>query len=247
LTAPDLAALALAGLVGSAAQSATGFGLALTVAPVSFALLRPADAVLTVAAVSLTQNALVLLSRRRRLDVLLVDTGLLVAAAIPGLLLGALIVAHVSKPPMQLAVGVAITAALLLRLHQPGRLAVLQPRSTGAPVGLLAGILTTTVGINGPPLVIWLRARGATLTQLRDTLALIFLTLNLIAIPSLTTRGGSIPAAAILPTAAALLVGHVIGLTAHNRVSASRLDRALEVVLAAAAAASIIGAVTALA
>ena len=246
MTAPDLAALALAALVGSAAQSATGFGVALTVSPVSFALLKPADAVLTVAAASLAQNVLVLLTRRRRLDLRLADAALLVAAAIPGLLLGALIISHVSKPPMQLAVGLAILAAVLFRLHQPGRLKALQPRPAGAPVGLLAGILTTTVGINGPPMVIWLRARGATLTQLRDTLAIIFLTLNLAAIPSLTTRGGSIPAAAILPTAAGLLLGHALGLAAHNRVPANKLDRALEAVLTAAAAASIIGAATAL-
>jgi uncharacterized membrane protein YfcA len=246
MTAPDVAALALAALIGSAAQSATGFGVALTVAPVTFAVLKPTDAVLTVAAISLTQNLLVLLTRHRRLHVRLADAGLLIAAAIPGLLLGALIVAHVSKPPMQLAVGITILAAVVLRAHQPGRFAALQRRSTGAPVGLVAGLLTTTVGVNGPPLVIWLRARGTTLTQLRDTLAVIFMALNLAAIPSLTTRGGSIPAVAILPTTAGLLAGHILGLTAHNRVSTNKLDHALEAVLTAAAAASIIGAVTAI-
>lgn len=246
MAATSVLALALAALVGSAAQSATGFGVALVFAPVAFALLEPADAVLTVAAVGLAHNLLVLLTHRRRLAIRLADAGLVIAAAIPGLLLGALIIAHVSKAPMQLAVGIAILAAVLFRAHQPGRLEILQPRAVGVPVGLLAGILTTTVGINGPPLVIWLRARGTTLTQLRDTLAIIFMALNLIAIPSLTARGGSISAAVILPTAGGLLAGHVLGLTAHNRVSANRLDNALEAVLTIAAAASIIAAATAL-
>lgn len=246
MAATSILALIFAALVGSAAQSATGFGVALVFAPVAFALLGPADAVLTVAAVSLAHNLLLLLTRRRRLEVRLADAGVAIAAAIPGLLLGALIIAHVSKAPMQLAVGIAILAAVLLRAHQPGRLEALQPRVAGVPVGLLAGILTTTVGINGPPLVIWLRARGTTLTQLRDTLAIIFMTLNLIAIPSLTARGGSISAAVILPTAGGLLMGHLLGLTVHNRVSADKLDHALEAVLTVAAAASIIGAVTAL-
>ena len=246
MSATSVLALALAALVGSAAQSATGFGVALAFAPVAFAVLGPADAVLTVAAVGLSHNVAVLLTRRRRLDVRLADVGLIIAAAIPGLFLGALIVSHVPKSPMQLAVGVAILAAVGFGLHQPGRVVGLQPRLTGGPVGFLAGILTTTVGINGPPLVIWLRARGTTVTQLRDTLAVIFMILNLIAIPSLTTRGGSIPAAAILPLAAGLLGGHFLGLTAHNRVSANKLDHALQAVLTAAAAASIIGALTAL-
>lgn len=246
MAATSVLALALAALVGSAAQSATGFGIALALAPVAFAVLKPADAVLTVAAVSLAHNAVVLLTRRRGLHVRLADAGLLIAAAIPGLFLGALIVAHIPKSPMQLAVGLAILAAVVFRLHQPGRIAGLRRRVAGVPVGLLAGILTTTVGINGPPLVIWLRARGITVTQLRDTLAIIFMILNLIAIPSLTAHGGSIPAAAILPVAAGLLGGHVLGLTAHNRVSANKLDHALQAVLTAAAAASIIGALTAL-
>jgi hypothetical protein len=242
VTAPELAALALAALVGSAAQSATGFGVALPVSPVAFALLNPADAVLTVEAVGLAQTVLVLLTRHRRLDVRLADAVLVVGAAIPGVLLGALIITHVSKPPMQLVVGIAILAAVLFRIHEPGRVTVLGRRSTGAPVGLLAGILTTTVGINGPPLAIWLRARGVTLSQLRDTLAVIFLTLSLVAIPSLSTRGGSIPVAAIVPLAAGLLVGHVLGITAHERISAGKLERALVILLTAAAAASIAGA-----
>jgi hypothetical protein len=209
-------------------------------------VLEPADAVLTVAAVSLAHNVAVLLTRRRRLDIRLADAGLVIAAAVPGLFVGALIVAHVPKSPMQLSVGVAILAAVIFGLHQPGRVPALQPRLVGVPVGLLAGILTTTVGINGPPLVIWLRARGITVTQVRDTLAIIFMTLNLIAIPNLTAQGGSVPAVAILPISGGLLAGHVLGLTAHNRVSANKLDHALQAVLTAAAAASIIGALTAL-
>jgi hypothetical protein len=46
--------------------------------------------------------------------------------------------------------------------------------------------------------------------------------------------------------AAGLVVGHVLGLEAHNRLSTQALDRALVVILAAAAVASIIGASVAL-
>lgn len=224
-----------------------GFGIALPVSPVAFALLKPTDAVLTVEAVGLAQNLLVLLTRHRRLDIRGEDAVLLLGAAIPGVLLGALIITHVSKPPMQLVVGIALLVAVLFRVHEPGRAPVLQRRWAGAPVGLLAGALTTTVGINGPPLVIWLRARGVTLTQLRDTLAVVFLALSMVGIPSLAARGGSIPGIAIGPLAVGLLIGHVLGVTAHERVAVSRLERALAVVLAAAAVASIVAASTVLA
>ena len=246
MTPLELVALGLVAILGSAAQSATGFGVALPLSPVAFALLSPADAVLTVAAGSLMQNVLVLVTRHRRLALRIGDAGVLIASALPGLFIGALVVSHASKAPMQLAVGVAILAAVFFRLHEPGRFAGIANREVGAGVGLLAGFLTTTVGINGPPLVTWLRARDATFTQLRDTLAIIFLTLNVAAIPNLTSRGGTIPAALVPALAVGLVVGHILGLEAHNRLSTQALDRALVVILTAAAVASIIGASVAL-
>ena len=246
MSTAEIIALALAAILGSAAQSATGFGVALPVAPVAFALLSPADAVLTVAAASLMHNLLVLATRRRRLAIRAADTALLIAAALPGLAVGALAVSHAPKPPMQLAVGLAILLAVLFRLHQPGRLATLTTHRAGVPTGLLAGALTTTVGINGPPLVIWLRARQATLTELRDTLAVIFLALNLAAIPSLATRGGKIPIALLPALAAGVIAGHTLGLGAHNRLPARVLDQGVVAILATAAGASILAGATAL-
>jgi uncharacterized protein len=169
------------------------------------------------------------------------DAALLVGAALPGLALGALAVSHLSKPPLQLAVGVAILAALAFRLDRPGRLGA---PGFGAAAGFVAGALTTTVGINGPPLVIWLRARRATITELRDTLAVVFLGLNLIAIPTVAARGGRIPAALVPALAAGLLAGHLLGLQAHRRLAPRTLDRALRVILAAAAVGSIVAALT---
>jgi uncharacterized protein len=216
------------------------------VAPVAFALLSPADAVLTVAASSLMHNVLVVTTRHRRLETRTADSALLVAAALPGLLVGALVVSHVSKAPMQLAIGVAILAAVQFRVHEPGRVTALAHRGAGVPIGALSGLLTTTVGINGPPLVVWLRAREATLTQLRDTLAVVFFALNLAAIPSVATQGGTIPAIVVAALAAGQVTGHVLGLQAHRRLSTRTLDRALVAILVAAAVASVTAALIAL-
>jgi uncharacterized protein len=246
MPAPDVLALALVAILGSAAQSATGFGVALPLAPVAFAVLAPADAVLAVVTAGVMHNLLVLATRHRRLAVRRGDSAILVAAALPGLVAGAVIVSRVSKPPLQLAVGVAILAAILFRLHEPGRLAALSSSEAGVPTGLVAGALNTTVGINGPPLVIWLRAREATFAQLRDTLAIVFLALNAAAIPSIALRGGAIPAILLPVFAAALLAGHYLGLHAHRRLTAEALDRALVAILATVAGASIVAAAAAL-
>jgi uncharacterized protein len=197
--------------------------------------------VLTLAAVGLTSNVLVLGARGRRRPVVRGrDAALLVGAALPGLALGAIAISHIAKPPLQFAVGVAILLAVALRLDAPGRL---DARGFGLGAGLLSGALTTTVGINGPPLVIWLRARGATVTELRDTLAAVLLVLNSIAIVTLAARGGRIPAAPVPALAAGLVAGHLLGLEAHRRLSARTLERALAVVLSVAGVASIAAAV----
>ena len=236
-----------AAIFGSAAQSATGYGVALPVAPVAFAMLSPADAALTVTAGSVMYCVLAVATRRGRLDVRGADTALLLAAGLPGLLLGVLLVSQVPRAPMQLAVGFAILLAASLRLHEPGRFAPLATATVGLPTGLLAGALTTTIGICGPPLVVWLRARRVALTQLRDTLAIVFLVLNLAAVPSLAAGGGSLSLALLPVLAAGLIAGHVLGLRAHRRLAAGTLERALAAVLVTAGVASLIGGAAALA
>lgn len=244
MTPLDILSLALAAILGSAAQTATGFGVALPVAPVAFALLSPPDAVITVAAASLMHNLLVIATRRQRLALRPCDAALLIATALPGLLVGALVISDAPKAPVQLGVGLAILLAVLFRLHEPGRLTAIGGRPAGAAIGLIAGTLTTTVGINGPPLVIWLRSRLATLAQLRDTLAVVFLALNTAAIPSVAAHGGSIPVALLPAIATGLIIGHFIGLQAHQRLPIRTLERALTAILSVAAAATILASAT---
>lgn len=152
MTGLELVAVAVAALVGAAAQSATGFGVALPLAPVLFAIADSADALLLVLVAALGYNVLVLATPRHRLDLRGVDIAVLVAGALPGLVLGALTVTSVPKPALQFAVGAAIALAVALRLHEPTAARTQDPPAAGAPVGFLAGLLTTTVGIKGPPL-----------------------------------------------------------------------------------------------
>jgi uncharacterized membrane protein YfcA len=212
--------------------------VALPLAPVLFAVADPPDAVLMVLVGALAHNLLVLATRRRHLDVRRADVAVLVAGALPGLLIGALLVTSLPKPALQLAVGAAIALALALRLHAPSPAAEPPAWATGAPVGFLAGLLTTTVGINGPPMVVWLRAAGASFAQLRDTLAVVFLALNVLAIPGVASQGGGVSSGAVAALGAGLLVGHVAGMRAGTRLESGRLEVALVALLVAAACAS---------
>ena len=89
---------------------------------------------------------------------------------------------------------------------------------------------------------------GVDALRLRDTLAVTFMTLSLVAIPSLAARGGSIPVVAIMPLAAGLVVAMSLSITARERVPPKASSSACSSSCSpAAAAASICGAVVGLA
>jgi uncharacterized membrane protein YfcA len=92
---------AVAALVGAAVQSATGFGFALVLSPALFAVLEPAEAVTVLLALGAVLNLLVLVEghdvRWSRLPPLLLP-------ALPGLALGAVVLAALSREPLQVGV-----------------------------------------------------------------------------------------------------------------------------------------------
>jgi uncharacterized protein len=217
---------AAAVLAGAAVQSATGFGFALLAAPALFALLEPAQAVGAMAVLGALMSLLVLadggpgLIDWRRL-------GPLLLAAMPGLGLGLLVLDAFSKPALQIGVGAAVVAATVVQLAR-GRPAAgggaARGAGTAAGVGLLSGALTTSIGINGPPIALLLEARGHRPGEIRATLAGAFLALNLGGFAALLAVYGAGEVAAIgrlLPLLGALIVGYALGALAFRRLDAA--------------------------
>jgi uncharacterized protein len=164
-------AFAAAGLaVGASTQAATGFGFALVAAPAIGAALDPARAVTLIALLGFAINAATLLHPRDRAAVRRTDTMGLLAWAAPGMAVGAAVLRWVDPDALRIASGALAIAAAAVLLGGRG-LALLRGR---APAGATAGVLTTTTGFNGPPLVLYLLAHGASPDQLRATLAACF-------------------------------------------------------------------------
>ena len=75
-----------------------------------------------------------------------------------------------------MAVGVAVIAAAGWQLQTT------RPRLSPAAAwaaGFASGALTTSISVSGPPLVLWLTARGVRPEEFRASLAASFLVLNL--------------------------------------------------------------------
>jgi len=229
---------AAAAFTGASVQSATGFGFALVLSPALFAVLDPVEAVWALLVLGLVLNVLVLRDGGEvRWDTLRP----VLLAALPGLALGAALLAVAPKPVLQVVVGVGVVAAAALAWRAP------EPawaRGSGAAVGagLASGALTTSVSLSGPPLVLWLRARGLAPAELRASLAAAFLVLNLVGAVLLVAASGASEAfdlSVLAPLLVLVVAGHLVGARLFRRVDAERFSSWVLAVVVAGGLASV--------
>ena len=218
----------LAAVVGGCLHSAGGFGFALVLGPALLATTEPSEALTALLILGLLVNALVLVGERRPLHVRTSDLVPLLAAGIPGLLAGAAVVQALPKPALQAVVGAVIIAAALVQATTAARRrarASATSRASAWPVGLAAGVLTTSTTVNGPPLMLWLQGRGATPEEVRDSLAASFVVLNVAGAGALMAVAGpraALDLSALLPLLPALAAGQVLGRAVFRRLDERR-------------------------
>ncbi len=170
------AALGVAAIlaVASCAQVITGFGYSLLSVPLLGLIIGPVDAVVGSAILVSLVNLVVAVRDRAHVRWPIARTVLI--AGLTGLPLGLWLLTLL--PPRALSIMIAVvvlagTAAIWRGLR-------LTPRPvTIAAAGLLAGVLTTSVGVNGPPLAAVFSAMGLPPRPFRATLAAVFVPVTL--------------------------------------------------------------------
>jgi uncharacterized protein len=239
--------VALSALLAATVQATAGLGFALVVTPVLFLEMTPRAAIVTATLLGIVLNLLVLFAERRRPEPVWSEVLPVLAAAIPGAACGLLLLDSLPPAVLQLAVGVVVIAAGLLRTRTPVR-----PRRHGARsrlgLGYAVGVLATSTGVNGPPLALWLSGQGLSPHQLRDSLSAAFLGILVIAMLTLVPVLGHARLGAVSLAAAAggVLVGHAIGSRLFRRLPDGRFDKLLLAIILAAGTVSLIGGLTSL-
>jgi len=155
----------------AAAQAVSGFGYALLAVPVLAALTSSTDAVVVASLAGLPLSPVMLIGNRQHVDR---DAALrLVAASLVGMPLGLLVLDRAPDDALRILIGliVAVLATLLARGFRWRR----SVRAFDVGAGLVSGVLATSTGTNGPPLVFGLQARGTEPRAFRSTLAAVFL------------------------------------------------------------------------
>ena len=239
-----MALAAVAALAGSFVQSSTGFGFALVLSPALFAVMDPVEAVMALLVLGLALSVLVLFERGRPEHVDWRSLVPMLVAALPGLAVGAVALTQLSKGTLQVAVGVAVVgvAAWQLRRRRRGIGHPRLGRGAGIGAGFVSGALTTSINVSGPPVVLWLEARGASPEEFRESLAATFLVLDLTggALLLAAEGSGSIEPAKVGPLLALVVAGYALGAVAFRRLDRERFYTLVLVLVTCTGVASIV-------
>ena len=159
-------------IAGGAAfnQAISGFGFALLGVPMLSLLTTAAHAVVIVSLVALPVSIAMALRHHDHVDRR--STGLLTAASLAGMPLGVVVLTVVSDGVLRVIIGVAVL--MLATMIAAGYTIRRGARTVDLLSGFASGVLSTSTGTNGPPLVLGLRARGLSPRQFRSTLAVLF-------------------------------------------------------------------------
>jgi uncharacterized protein len=165
------AAIAAVVALAAAAQGVSGFGFSLVSIPLLALMVPVKAAVVGGAMLGLLLSGSVIARDHRH--VAWRSAGVLFAAALVGMPIGVWVIDRVREQPLQVAIAVVVLAFTILLWRRVR----LPTGSLGAElgVGLASGVLSTSTGMSGPPLVIALQARGVTPSAFRATLAVVFL------------------------------------------------------------------------
>lgn len=214
----DLALVAIIIGLGSVVQGISGFGFALVTMPLLSALLGVERALAIETILGIVSNATTAWTART--SILRLTAARLLGATVVGMPIGWFLLENVDAKPLKLMVGIVVgVLALLLSFH-------VRITATGLGVdlvsGFFSGVLATSTGTNGPPLVIGLSGRRLPAAQQRATLSTVFTVGNIVVLGLLLASGRV--TAEVLQGCAVALPGMMAAWTFGDRLF-SRLDQ----------------------
>lgn len=211
-TALPFAAVTLAGIV----TGLTGFGFALTSVPLLLLTMSPASTVVSVLLIGQLTSSVNAWGARGHVDLPLLRA--LVPAAAVGMIAGSFALRLLDATTLKLAAAslvVAFTLVLALRRRRARR----PPAWRQTMVGGASGLLATSVGLSGPPVVLLVGSTMPDKDRSRATLAAYFAVTSPLGLLTLVLQGGA-PAHAwgvALVLAPLALAGRAVGSGLHRR------------------------------
>lgn len=209
-------------------QLLTGFGFAMVLIPLLMLVIGPAEAVVATNIMGSALSTYLLFHDREFVDKRKALS--LLGWAILGLPLGVLAIAWLAPVILKWVIVIVVLAALLivaLNLSLPNN------RWTTALVGMLSGSLFTSTGVNGPPLVAYIRANNYSVREYRGTLTAVFFVQGWVGVTMLA-MAGKVGVATLIPAVIGLAMmpaGFYIGHLLFKHVDAHKLRIGISLML----------------
>lgn len=178
--------IGLAAFIGLFTQRVLGFGTGAFLVPAMLLYTTAPTAVVTAWLTGAIITLSVLFSARHNWAVPFPVLWRLLAAAVPGLLIGLFLLITIDKAWLQIIIGLSVIFGIYVQDHVFGkprrRLAV--SRGIGLS-GFAAGLLGALAAMAPPALLLYLRTHKVTPDQVRQLMSAVFLLMNLVVIPGL--------------------------------------------------------------
>lgn len=233
----DLIVVAVVALVGACVQFLTGFGFSLTTVPLLALAIDTRTASMLAAILALTtSSAQAWLGRRHTVWPVVGRMCLWAAFGMP---LGLWLFTDASERGLKLFLGIStlVLVGLLIRGIDVSRVG----GTVDVVAGFVAGVLTTSINTNGPPLVFVLQARRLSAASFRATITTIFVSVGLVGLALRVWKGGMThkvwSGLAVAPPS--MLIGGLTGFRLRPHIDGPRFARAVQLLLVLAALSAI--------
>ena len=237
MTAWELVAVVVIVAVATVVQGVSGFGFSLVSMPLLATLLGVEAALAIQTSLGIASNGATAL--RSRGDVLVGTVGRILASVVLGMPFGWLILARVSGRGLKLLVGV-IVALLALALAKPVQVKATRP-VVDYVSGFVSGVLSTSTGTAGPPLVIGLSGRRLPAAHQRATLSACFSATSVIVFTALFLSGriDQSDLVAVIASLPVLLLASTTGHRIFDRLQQHHYEHVVIILLFASSAIAI--------
>lgn len=160
----DILLLLLIVIIASSLQTSTGYGFSIIGTPFLLIVYSFQEAVQINIILSICLSAVMIFKIRSEIDRALLKK--LVKGSVIGLLPGIYIYLYIDTEMLKLAVGIIILLLTILLIKQ---YTVKRTKAKDYTAGSLSGMLTTSIGVPGPPLLLYLSGAKIDKTVLRST------------------------------------------------------------------------------
>jgi uncharacterized protein len=197
-------------LASAMLQGFTGFGFSILAIPLITLFISPKTTIPILVIYSVILNVLVFWSARKAFD--LRKIWVLMLCGVIGVPIGAKLLITLNDNILKLFIGILITVfgtLLLLGFRRE----IKREKLSMIPIGIGSGILSGSVSIGGPPVILFMSNQGTGKEVFRASLSVYFLTLNVFTVPIYFLNGLITPevtdySVKFFP---ALVVGVIIG------------------------------------